>query len=921
MECIDRPRPRAATANLKLTNHGGVAVLSSPGVKLTPVPTVTDSPSTFEFVCSRATAGQFKAIVTVIYRPGSDAIEQSFFDEVGSLLDCVAAFHEPIFIVDDFNVRLDRVADPGTCQFNELLACRGLSVRPTSTTHRDGGTIDAVIVRDDMLVGKLNRLDVAVVDVDLSDHHLLTWSVVARQSRQQQPMQTFVARPWRSLDVEQLRAELCTSPLCQPDSWPSDVDEMAALYDIVLTAILDRLIPLRTIVRRPRASDPWFDGDCRQAKRVTRRLERAYSAACRRAATGACTAAVADDAKTAWYDQRRRYRELLQSKRSSFWCETIETERSSPQKLWKSVDQLLGRGNPPASSAISVDDYNRFFAEKVNLVRERTAGAAEPSYTPVHPGTSLSAFSCVSVADVITAITRLPNKSSAADPLPVPLMKQVGAELSPFLCELFNRSMLTGQFPATFKQAFITPVIKKSGLDAADVGSYRPISNLSVISKLLERIVAKQLGDYLQSADLLPSVQSGFRPCHSTETATLRVLSDLLTAVDDGCVAALVLLDLSAAFDTVDHAILCQRLQSSFGVTGPALCWFESYLHGRSQYIRRGQATSAVTALECGVPQGSVLGPLLFIVYTADLISLVEQHGFHPHLYADDTQVYGSCRPSAVTDFQLRLSACIDDVASWMRMNRLQLNTSKTDLLWCATARRQHQLPSTSLRVGPDVVQPSTCVRDLGIFFDADLSMRTQVQRTVAACFAALRKLRSIRRSVPAAVYQTLVTVLVLSRLDYGNATLIGIPSYQCRQLQSVLNAAARSVAGLRRSDHISQALANLHWLRAPERIQFKLASLVYRSLHGSAPRYLADDLLRVADIASRRRLRSASTQRLDVPRARLTTVGDRTFRVAGSRLWNSLPADVVDCQTFALFRRRLKHFLFSLSFPDIRPT
>ena len=126
-----------------------------------------------------------------------------------------------------------------------------------------------------------------------------------------------------------------------------------------------------------------------------------------------------------------------------------------------------------------------------------------------------------------------------------------------------------------------------------------------------------------------------------------------------------------------------------------------------------------------------MLGPILFVLYTADLISLVEQPGFCPHLYADDTQVYGSCRPSAVCDFQLRLSACIDDVPSWMRANHLQLNTSKTDLLWCSTMRRKHQLPSTALRVGSDLVRPSTSVRDLGVFIGADLSMRTQVQRTL----------------------------------------------------------------------------------------------------------------------------------------------------------------------------------------------
>jgi len=159
--------------------------------------------------------------------------------------------------------------------------------------------------------------------------------------------------------------------------------------------------------------------------------------------------------------------------------------------------------------------------------------------------------------------------------------------------------------------------MKKYRLDVTNAQSYRPISNLLVVSKLLERIVAQQLKTYLQSSGLLPSLQSGFRPGHSTETAVLRVLSDLLQAVDSGDVAALVLLDLSAAFDTLDHAILCRRLRLSFGLDGSALAWFESYLHGRSQYVRRGVLRSSSLELICGVPQGSVLGHILFITLRA----------------------------------------------------------------------------------------------------------------------------------------------------------------------------------------------------------------------------------------------------------------------------------------------------------------
>ena len=159
----------------------------------------------------------------------------------------------------------------------------------------------------------------------------------------------------------------------------------------------------------------------------------------------------------------------------------------------------------------------------------------------------------------------------------------------------------------------------------------------------------------------------GFRAGHSTETAVLRVLSDLLQAADSGESGVLALLDLSAAFDTVDYAILLERLETSLGLSGSVLNWFRSYLLDRTQYVRCGSSRSVATRLECGVPEGSVLGPLLFVTYTTDLVGIVERHGICPHLYADDTQVYGSCPAAAVGDLQLRLSACIDDVVRWMR--------------------------------------------------------------------------------------------------------------------------------------------------------------------------------------------------------------------------------------------------------------
>jgi len=404
------------------------------------------------------------------------------------------------------------------------------------------------------------------------------------------------------------------------------------------------------VVRRQRSSDAWFDAECRDAKRLTRRLERSYAAAVRRSPqqlpNSPVSATRIDDAKTVWYAQRRSYRDLLQLKRRAHWVVVVETNRNSPKRLWSTVDHLLGRGRLPVNPAVTAEDLSHYFEEKVAAVQAATADATPPVYSfRVQLGMEFTCFKPVSTEEVVVAVRRLPDISSAVDPLPVNLLKQVVTELAPYLTELFNRSLAMGYFPGTYKAAYITPLLKKQSLDAADVKSYRPISNLSVLSKLLERLVAKQLIDYLKSAQLFPLYQSACRSNHSTETETavLHVLSEIFTAADRGDLSALVLLDLSAAFDTVDHDVLLKRLDISYGVAGCALKWFQSYLCGRTQHVRLGLNKSSIVRLLRGVPQGCVLGPILFVLYTADLVHVIEEYGLHGHLFADDTQVIGLC--------------------------------------------------------------------------------------------------------------------------------------------------------------------------------------------------------------------------------------------------------------------------------------
>ena len=247
--------------------------------------------------------------------------------------------------------------------------------------------------------------------------------------------------------------------------------------------------------------------------------------------------------------------------------------------------------------------------------------------------------------------------------MPTSLLKENIHVLAPFLTFLFNQSLSVGSVPVIFKAAYITPCLKKADLDTSDVKSYRPISNLPVLSKVLERLVAKQLLSHLDEFKLLPDLLSAYRAHHSTETAVLKVLSDILTAVDSGDLAMLALLDLSAAFDSVDQRILLCRLEISYGLDGVVLQWFVSYLDHCTQFVCCRDSKLTPVMVEFGVPQGSVLGPLLFLLYTADLVTLIQSHNLQLHLYADDTQIYGFCRPGATSFLESRMSDCFSAVA------------------------------------------------------------------------------------------------------------------------------------------------------------------------------------------------------------------------------------------------------------------
>ncbi len=476
---------------------------------------------------------------------------------------------------------------------------------------------------------------------------------------------------------------------------------------------------------------------------------------------------------------------------------------------------------------------------------------------------------------------------------------------------------MKGIFPDEFKLALVTPLLKKLGLELI-FPSYRPVSNLQFtnlqIYKLTERAGAVQFVDYVRVKNLREPLQSAYSEYHSTETTLTRVHNDIMLAMDNQKVVLLLLLDLSAAFDTVDHDIMLSRLEHRYGVKGTALDWFRSYLTGRSQSVCIQGTHSEEQTLHFGVPQGSVLGPILFCAYTAPLGDLMRSQGMGYHFYADDSQVALAFSPDALVDqidaFE-RIESCADSVRTWMFQNKLELNDDKTIFMLLGNKPQVNKVVFDSVIIGESYISASANCTNLGAGFDSDMSMRHHVSLVCKSGYFHLRNIARIKKCLNYDALQTIIHALISSRLDYCNSLLAGVPACVRDKLQYLQNSAALLLSGTRKHEHITPILKSLHWLPVRYRIDFKILLLTFKALNGKAPKYISE----LFTFRETRQSRSTSQNLLFVPRTNCVTFGDRAFSVYAPSLWNTLPLAIRSADSVDSFKSQVKTYLFRKHF------
>ena len=377
----------------------------------------------------------------------------------------------------------------------------------------------------------------------------------------------------------------------------------------------------------------------------------------------------------------------------------------------------------------------------------------------------------------------------------------------------------------------------------------------------------------------------------------------------------LLLLDMSTAIDTIEISQLLTTLNDCFGVKEMALKWIKSYMSHRFFSVQVAGESSTWNELRYGVPQGSVLGPLLFSAYTTPIRDILNKHNVSYHKFADDLQIYVDYNPATsgeVERVQLLLKACIEDVQQWMLMNKLKLNADKTEYITFLSPFQLKKFGLFDIQVGDVTISPVKSVRNLGAYMNTHSTVSAQVDAICKKCNYHLRRIGSIRRYLTRDIVQGVVVALILSNIDYCNALLCGGPANQIKRLQKLENRAARLVTLSPPDCRISPILMDLHWLPVAARICYKMVLIVYKALHGQAPQYLATFLQpRTRD----QRLRQIYDKTdLDTPIP--VRAGTKlAFGIAGPTQWNSIPVDIRHCTSLILFKKKLKTYLFTLHF------
>lgn len=512
-------------------------------------------------------------------------------------------------------------------------------------------------------------------------------------------------------------------------------------------------------------------------------------------------------------------------------------------------------------------------------------------------------FNFATVAEISTIISNLTSNASGCDGINAKMLKLCSPIISEHITHIINCCLEAGYFPKQWKLSLIRPLPKiKNPQFYSDL---RPITIIPTLSKVLEKFIQIQIYNYAINHKIISDLQSGFRKGYSTTTVLANVTDDIFSTLDKGNASALVLLDFSKAFDTLDHDLLCAKL-TYYGFDATSVNFFKNYLLNRNQVVLLEENNSNISSITSGVPQGSVLGPILFLIYTADILNHVKYSKVLS--YADDTQLSYSFCSTDINIVSTQLNADLNSIYEYSKSNNLKLNSDKCAVMFFSSKNLENLITSNvRLFIHNVPLKVVNKIKNLGLIFENNLRFTEHVSLLVKKCYAALKLLYTNISILNFKMRKKLCETLVLPILHYCNIVYFPcLDNLTKNRLQHIQNTCCRFVFKLRKYDHVFQKINDLGWLRIENLFKYHLTVFVHRLLLTSVPPYLRNKISFRHDIHN---INTRFPTKLDIPKYRLSLFR-RSFSYNSVMIYNSLP---VQYKSFSVnkFRSSVKLYYF----------
>ena len=846
-------------------------------------------------------------IIGLVYRPPNHQF-QYFYDNLETSLNKLSLENKDMYLMGDFNINISDTSNQYVIKFLDLLASHALfpSIdKPTRITP------DSLTLIDNIFCNVTNKNNVSgLLYHDISDHlpifllsHKYTQDTMASgKTLYRKETQDNIANL-----INDLSHEEWLDILNQSDT------EIA--YDKFLTTFLNyykKNIPLiHNKSSKRKTCQPWITNGILNSIKKRNRLYKNYLR----------------DSTPFNLEKYKKFRNkltcIIRESRKMYYSDKLRLVKGNLTTTWKIINELIGKKKKSKVNSISENNkkitnpkdiasaFNSYFVNAgPNLARKINCKDKNFSDFLHSPSDTSLFFTPTDTHEIIKIVKSLKNSNSSGhDEITTKLLKQIITDIAPPLMHIFNLSLSNGVYPNSFKIAKVIAIFKKD--DPSQISNYRPISLLPCISKILEKIVYKRLYSFLIRHKLLIPNQFGFRKGFSTDLALVNLFDAISNSLAKKENVVGIFMDLSKAFDTLNHDILLYKLQT-YGIRGVTLLWFKNYLSNRSQYVTYNNYSSQTLPVTCGVPQGSILGPLLFLIYINDIINSSSKLSYI--LFADDTTI--SYSHKSLNVLQETLNHELTLVSQWFRCNKLSLNIKKTNFIHFKTHSLTNVPIDINIKIDNIFLEKKTSTKFLGVILDDRLSWKYHFDYISSSISRGTGILRKLKDALPNDVLFMLYNTLVLPYINYcnivwgnGNITFIN-------NILKLQKRALRICTGSHYLAHSDPLFHKLHSLKINDINVLQTAVFMFK-LNANLLPTTFDKLFSHNKNIHHYPTRVSDNFHLSNP---LSSLASRSIRHYGPDIWNSLPeslksspSDQSSAQSSVyVFKNSMKTYLLS---------